>query len=321
ILSYFPEDIDASVGGHYVITDKIDKSITAYPDTLRVYVVPSMDTVVEKSYQIQEETHYEKSFDKDTNTLEVRITNEGMEFLGVRAEEYKDQYIKLMFDNHLDNSAVKGVDIYSYASVEYSIPKVQNRAVRLNPSDTGIKYRTLTAEVSENPEVHTGQFPLYKVDANNKTKYLEGAKFGIAESEKDARNGKFVQIKTTDKNGYILFSGLKYGEDGDNAKESSKLHDYWLVEIMAPKGYIKLSEPEKVKFNYIQHKNGENYIGDITVYNEKIKGVSSKNKNIVKTVLDKVKTGDVSSINILVGGLVLSVGVLLLIFRRRVISR
>ncbi|MDR1017478.1 MAG: hypothetical protein LBM02_02120, partial [Lachnospiraceae bacterium] len=40
ILSYFPEDIDASVGGHYVITDKIDKSITAYPDTLRVYVVP-----------------------------------------------------------------------------------------------------------------------------------------------------------------------------------------------------------------------------------------------------------------------------------------
>ncbi len=107
--------------------------------------------------------------------------------------------------------------------------------------------------------VHTGMVKILKTDTEGIA--LNGAKFKIATSEENARNDVFVKdidgndvIGISDENGYLIFGGLKYGEDGQNMQEAET--DYWIVEIEAPSDkYNLLEKPQKVTVNSNNEEN------------------------------------------------------------------
>ena len=116
---------------------------------------------------------------------------------------------------------------------------------------------------SEEPEIHTGGVVLYKYyELKDEKHSLEGAKFGIYATEEDAKNNKnIIMTATSDKDGLVRFTGLKYGGDAKNS-ESNKQQDgtykydadksstnYWIAEIEAPNGFEKYNEIIAVTIN------------------------------------------------------------------------
>lgn len=107
--------------------------------------------------------------------------------------------------------------------------------------------------------VHTGMIKILKTDKEGIA--LSGAKFKIATSEENARNEIFVKdvndndiIEISDENGYLIFGGLKYGEDGLNMQDAQT--DYWIVEIETPSDkYNLLEKPQKVTVNSNNEEN------------------------------------------------------------------
>lgn len=116
---------------------------------------------------------------------------------------------------------------------------------------------------SEKPEIHTGGVVLYKYyELKDEKHSLEGAKFGIYATEEDAKNNKnVIMTATSDKDGLVRFTGLKYGGDAKSS-ENNKQQDgtykydadkastnYWIAEIEAPDGFEKYNEIIAVTIN------------------------------------------------------------------------
>lgn len=110
-------------------------------------------------------------------------------------------------------------------------------------------YKTQVAKA----ETHIGMIKIFKT--NSEGQALGGAKFKIATSEENAKNGIFVKniedldlVTETGTDGYAFFKGLKYGEDGVMA--SNARTEYWIVEVQAPSDkYSLLQNPKKVIVN------------------------------------------------------------------------
>lgn len=135
----------------------------------------------------------------------------------------------------------------------------------------GTEKSTTTTE--DTAKVVTGGVKIHKVDTASAA--LAGAKFKIATTEANARDGVFVQDAngkdievTTAADGYAVINGLAYNDD-----ETAR--DYWLVETQAPtfteqvdgqdvtKSYTLLSAPVKVSVSGTSHEV------DIEVVNKK----------------------------------------------------
>ena len=124
----------------------------------------------------------------------------------------------------------------------------------------GTEKNTKSTE-EDTAEVHTGKVLIKKTD--DKGNFLSGAKFKIATTEENAKDGKYVKgsngedlVATSDEEGNIIFSGLKYGVDNSSAEEGSSL--YYIVEFESPtyteedgtvKHYNLLKEPVEVEVN------------------------------------------------------------------------
>ena len=107
-------------------------------------------------------------------------------------------------------------------------------------------------------KVVTGGIQIKKVDTQGTV--LQGAKFKIATSETNAKNGTFLSDEngiievTTGADGMATIEGLEYNDD-----ETAR--DYWLVETQAPtyeeneetKAYTLLGEPLKVAVDGDSH--------------------------------------------------------------------
>ena len=121
--------------------------------------------------------------------------------------------------------------------------------------------------VEEKPEVHTGGVNLLKVDSEDHTLKLQGAKFKIYRTEADAKkninavkdpaNNAIDWEVTTDASGIAHFWGLAYGQKGQDAYYGDSTN-YWIVETQAPidnegKPYNLLKYPEKVTVNSNSH--------------------------------------------------------------------
>lgn len=265
ILSSIPSNLGKTSNESYVVTDDLSEDFAYNAGSVKVYSIPTMDTSCKSGLLLIEGDDYTLVFDSAENKVTVSLTAQGMSKINERYQDsaINDRYLIIKFDCTLTSQAAMGVDLYSGAEVAYS--KDPNGLVRTRSVNTV----TATSKVALEPEVHSGQVGIKKVDSNNHTKTLEGAVFGIALSKEDAQNGRFIATGTTDKDGLLDLEGLSYGAPGDNSKENSSNTTYWLMETTAPEGYELLKEPVEVKFQFQEDEsNGENYFAMVTVYNE-----------------------------------------------------
>ena len=130
-----------------------------------------------------------------------------------------------------------------------------------------------TTTTTDTAQVHTGAVLLEKVEKGNVETKLAGAKFKIATTEQNAKDGIFVKDETgadievtTGDDGQAVIEGLKYA---DNEVDTS----YWLVETQAPsyiedgetKYYNLLKNPVEVQVGKTTHesavqiKNGKGF--------------------------------------------------------------
>ena len=120
-----------------------------------------------------------------------------------------------------------------------------------------------TTTTTDTAQVHTGAVLLEKVEKGNVKTKLAGAKFKIATTEQNAKDGIFVKDETgadieveTNDQGQAVIEGLKYA---DNEADTS----YWLVETQAPsyiedgvtKYYNLLKDPVEVQVGKTTHES------------------------------------------------------------------
>ena len=116
---------------------------------------------------------------------------------------------------------------------------------------------------TDTAQVHTGALSIEKVEKGNVETKLAGAKFKIATTEQNAKDGIFVKDETgadieveTNDQGQAVIEGLKYA---DNEADTS----YWLVETQAPsyiedgvtKYYNLLKDPVEVQVGKTTHES------------------------------------------------------------------
>ena len=125
-----------------------------------------------------------------------------------------------------------------------------------NVDTDGTEQDTTTDE--DTTKVVTGGIQIKKVDTQGTV--LQGAKFKIATSEANAKNGTFLSDEngvievTTGADGMATIEGLAYNDD-------EKARDYWLVETQAPtyeengetKAYTLLDKPLRVAVDGDSH--------------------------------------------------------------------
>ena len=128
-----------------------------------------------------------------------------------------------------------------------------------NISEDGVELSSTT--ITDSAEVHTGAVSIEKIEKGNVDNKLPGAKFKIATTEENAKNGVFVKNSTgedieveTDAQGQAIIEGLAYADNGTDVS-------YWLVETQAPsyqedgetKYYNILKSPVEVRVGKTTH--------------------------------------------------------------------
>lgn len=128
-----------------------------------------------------------------------------------------------------------------------------------NISEDDVELSTTT--ITDSAEVHTGAVSIEKIEKGNVDNKLSGAKFKIATTEENAKNGVFVKNSTgedieveTDAQGQAIIEGLAYADNGTDVS-------YWLVETQAPsyqedgetKYYNILKSPVEVRVGKTTH--------------------------------------------------------------------
>ncbi|MGL6199067.1 MAG: SpaH/EbpB family LPXTG-anchored major pilin [Lachnospiraceae bacterium] len=178
------------------------------------------------------------------------------------------------------------------------------------------------AKVAVEAAVHTGQVGITKL-ADGTDQLLEGAKFGIAATKADAEAGNFLDTGTTDENGLLSFPGLLYGAPGDSPSENTGNTTYWIVETEAPDGYKLVEEPVEVTFHYQQNQEDEEYyFAELGVYNvlndsNNISETQTGTKTGTNQTGSFVKTGDTSTLYLFLGILLLSLAVIVIVYRKK----
>lgn len=110
---------------------------------------------------------------------------------------------------------------------------------------------------SEEPTVHTGGLQFRKTDGTNP---LQGVEFKIYATENDAKNNtNVIQTASTNAQGIVTFTGLKYGSFSTDAagKAANGVDggstDYWVAETKTLAGYSLLSAPFRMTVNKTSH--------------------------------------------------------------------
>jgi len=310
VRTQLPDMINTANAEYYVISDTLASYFEYQPGSIQFHVINQNDADL-KTSTVLSASDYTVNFNAATNTLTVGLTTSGIKKVKTLVDNGA-RYCVLEYGCIVNDTAPQGVALYSGATLEYtrdtsSVSGVSSSggtqagtvALLSEGNNTGIvplassTANTVTVEVSIQPEVHTGKIGITKL-ANGTNKLLPAAEFGIAKTKADAQAGNFIATGTTDANGELIFSGLKYGLPGDNPTENSNNTTFWLAETKAPDGYKLMSDPVEITFNYSQDSGtGKYYFARVNVYNVL---TSASGKTSTST-----KTGDTSNLPLYVG--------------------
>lgn len=216
----------------YKITDNIPTGLVLDRDSIVVEgMTPTGKGVIPEELYTLSDTGLEITFDtSDLNGLSAIVVT-----------------YDVSFDSN--NVVIGGDGNINTATLEYTN----------NISEDGVELSTTT--ITDSAEVHTGAVSIEKIEKGNVDNKLSGAKFKIATTEENAKNGVFVKNSTgedieveTDAQGQAIIEGLAYA---DNSTDVS----YWLVETQAPsyqedgetKYYNILKSPVEVRVGKTTH--------------------------------------------------------------------
>ncbi|WP_158524089.1 SpaH/EbpB family LPXTG-anchored major pilin [Clostridium perfringens] len=168
----------------------------------------------------------------------------------------------------------ESIKAYSTLPITLKYQAILNENAIVNPEITDGNTNKVTLTYTNNPDLesnykvledkvttYTWGFGVKKVDSENISIDLAGAAFSVRDKNGNVigkytydSTGNVVLLKgkgVTDKNGRVIFTGLKEG-------------DYFIKEEKAPKGYSLLKEPVKVTITAQKDDNGE-YTGQATI--------------------------------------------------------
>lgn len=266
IKSNIPADIaDAK---SYVITDELDSQLN-YTGNLTVYYLEEGENKVtkvpisEEWYEVVSEPTIKGGVmpTKDKQIIEISFNEAGRKELSKlyypENGEGRVLAIRISFTTLINSSAELGVAIPNDVTLSYTNSSNDNNTPG-NPDNPGTPDNTEKYHPDELPEVHTGGVLLEKVDASDNNVKLQGAKFKIYPTLKDAKDGTNAIVNpadkteewevTTDEDGIAIFKGLSYGTTGNAVDQG--LTTYWIVETVAPTYDVVVGKDE----------NGENII-------------------------------------------------------------
>lgn len=216
----------------YKITDNIPTGLVLDRDSIVVEgMTPTGKGVIPEELYTLSDTGLEITFDtSDLNGLSAIVVT-----------------YDVSFDSN--NVVIGGDGNINTATLEYTN----------NISEDDVELSTTT--ITDSAEVHTGAVSIQKIEKGNVDNKLSGAKFKIATTEENAKNGVFVKNSTgedieveTDAQGQAIIEGLAYADNGTDVS-------YWLVETQAPsyqedgetKYYNILKSPVEVRVGKTTH--------------------------------------------------------------------
>ena len=230
----------------YKITDSIPQGLTLNRDSIKIEATTadSSETVPTDAYTLSQ-TGLEITF----NPQKLAENN------------YSAIIITYTAKLNMEEAVIGGDGNVNTVTLEYTNKVAEN-------GDEEDKTTT-----TDTAQVHTGALSIEKVEKGNVETKLAGAKFKIATTEQNAKDGIFVKDGTgadieveTNEQGQAVIEGLKYA---DNEADTS----YWLVETQAPsyqedgvtKYYNLLKDPVEVQVGKTTHqtavqiKNGKGF--------------------------------------------------------------
>ena len=324
-------------GGYYRIVDELDKSFIYTADSLKVYAGMAKDAT---TAQLVADTDYKlyvgEKTDGTATTITVDLTKAGMEKLAAGAGDVPYSNLFITFDTTLDENAAQNTAIKNVPKTYFSADPASDPGDPEDPDDPTPDPEDpptpTTPDPEEIPYVVVGSISLKKTSEDGNSA-LKDAKFKIAASEEDAKNGTFLKVNgtgddlvaTSGEDGTVTFTNLPLTPefDGDGTFTGFKEEAYWLVEVEAPTGYNLLPTPIKVPVlddiaenaqddegnpiaDHIQFKEGTDRINNV-----EFKIVNTKNFTLPQT-------GGTGTILFTVGGIVLiGTAVILLITTRK----
>ena len=212
----------------YKLTEKIQEGLNLKENSIVIY---------DQNGNVLPENSY--SLNIESNKIVIQFNPDKLENINK---------VIIKYDTSFKYNNIDSGEFNTSASLEYT-----------NKIDLDETCKSTFKTEEQKAYTHTGMIKVLKTDAEGTG--LEDAKFKIATSEENARNGIFIKdingndiIKISDQSGYLIFGGLKYGEDGQNMQEAQT--DYWIVEIEAPSDkYNLLEKPQKVTVNSNNEEN------------------------------------------------------------------
>ncbi len=237
--------------------DEVEWKITAEVPS----IIEKMDT-----YYITDTLPQGLEYKEDSLVIEGLTLNTHYEV------EENDRIIKITFNTEELSKTKKKEVVITYKTtftddVSYGEALV-NKADLTYTNKIDINGTEASKKTSEGDEaeVHLGAILIKKTDREGNG--LAGAKFKIATTEENARDGIYVKgsdgedlIVTSGDDGRAVFKGLKYGVDGSTAETGES--QYYLVEIESPtyidengneKHYNLLKGPVEVTVNHRSEK-------------------------------------------------------------------
>lgn len=223
----------------------IEKMDTYYiTDTLPEGLEYKEDSLVIEDLTLN--THYE--VEENDGIIKITFNTEEL-------SKTKKKEVVITYKTTFTDDVSYGEELVNKADLTYT------NKIDINGTETSKK----TSEGDE-AEVHLGAILIKKTDREGNG--LAGAKFKIATTEENARDGIYVKgsdgedlIATSGDDGRAVFKGLKYGVDGSTAETGES--QYYLVEIESPtyidedgteKHYNLLKGPVEVTVNHRSEK-------------------------------------------------------------------